>query len=419
MTSLETIGKNAKMASVSLATASENAINDALVFVAEQLKKNRDLIKAENKIDVDNARKNGKTDAFIDRLTLTDKVIDDVADGIVKVSKLTSPSGKTIYSYNNEEQGIRIIKKNVPFGVVGMIYESRPNVTADAFALCFKTSNAVILKGGSDAMNSNAVIVRIIRNAIKEFGFNPNCVSLIEDTSRETTLAFMKLNKYVDLLFPRGGAGLIKSALENSTVPIIETGTGVCHAYVDEFADKDMAVKIIFNAKTQRYSVCNALESVVVHSSRLNDVLPAIYDKLSEKSVEMRCDERAYAVLCGRENVVRATEEDFYTEYGGPAISVKTVDSVEEAIAHINEHGTHHSDTIITANENNARKFLEEVDSSAVYHNASTRFTDGFVFGLGAEIGISTQKLHARGPMGLDALVTTKYFVEGDGAVRK
>lgn len=419
MISLETIGKNAERASVSLSTASENAINDALVFVAEQLKKNRDLIKAENKIDVDNARKNGKTDAFIDRLTLTDKVIDDVADGIVKVSKLSSPVGKIVYSYNNDEQGIRIQKKNVPFGVVGMIYESRPNVTADAFALCFKTANAVILKGGSDAMKSNAIIVRIIRNAIEESGFNPDCVSLIEDASRETTLAFMRLNKYVDLLFPRGGAGLIKSALENSTVPIIETGTGVCHAYVDEFADKDMAVKIIFNAKTQRYSVCNALESVVIHSSRLNDVLPALYDKLSEKSVEMRCDERSYAVLCGKQNVVRATEEDFYTEYGGPVISVKTVDSVEEAIAHINEHGTHHSDTIITASEDNARKFLEEVDSSAVYHNASTRFTDGFVFGLGAEIGISTQKLHARGPMGLDALVTTKYVVEGDGAVRK
>jgi glutamate-5-semialdehyde dehydrogenase len=342
-----------------------------------------------------------------------------MAEGLKQVANLKSPLDKTVYAYDNKEQGISIEKKTVPFGVIGIIFESRPNVTADAFALCFKTKNAVILRGGSDAINSNLAIISVLKQALNEFNVNQDAISLLEDTSRETAKKFMQMKEYVDLLIPRGGASLIKSAIENSTIPIIETGTGNCHVYVDEFADLDKAVKIIFNAKTQRYGVCNACESLVIHSKVLDNVLPLIYEKLSEKQVQMRLDDRAYNVLKGKENVVKATEEDFYTEYGCAMISVKTVDSIEQAISHINEHNTRHSESIITENETNAQKFLDEIDASSVYHNASTRFTDGFVFGLGAEIGISTQKLHARGPMGLSALVTTKYYVKGDGAVRK
>ena len=307
----------------------------------------------------------------------------------------------------------------MPFGVVGIIYESRPNVTADAFALCFKTANAVILKGGSDSICSNVAIAKVLKGALKECGVDDNVINVIEDTSRETTTAFMKLNKYVDLLIPRGSASLINSALENSTIPIIETGTGNCHVYVDKFADTDMAAKVIFNAKTQRYSVCNACESLVIHSKILDEALPKITKALEEKQVEIRADERAYEVIKDYPYLNKATEQDFYTEFGGPIISVKTVDSLCEAIEHINEHGTRHSESIITADKERAEKFLNEVDASSVYHNSSTRFTDGFVFGLGAEIGISTQKLHARGPMGLSALLTTKYICLGDGAVRK
>ena len=341
-----------------------------------------------------------------------------MAIGIEQVAGLETPLDKVVYSYENVEQGISIIKKTVPFGVVGIIYESRPNVTADAFALCFKTANAVVLKGGSDSLRSNVAIVKVLKDALKSCGIDENAVSVIEDTSRETTTAFMRLNKYVDLLIPRGSASLIKAAVENSTIPIIETGTGNCHVYVDEFADEDMAANVIFNAKTQRYSVCNACESIVVHSAKLNALIK-IAEKLKEKQVVIRADERAYKVLKDYPYLEKATEEDFYTEYGAAIISVKTVDTLNQAIEHINEHGTRHSESIITENAVNAQKFLDSVDASSVYHNASTRFTDGFVFGLGAEIGISTQKLHARGPMGLSALVTTKYIIKGKGAVRK
>lgn len=416
---LEKTGELAKIASRELFALKEETVNAALKKAAALLRENAEYLKAENAKDIKNAEEKGQTAAFIDRLTLSDKVIEGIAVGIEQVATLPSPVGKTLYAYKNEEQGIDIKKVAVPFGVIGIIFESRPNVTADAFALCFKTRNAVILRGGSDAVNSNVAIVGVIKSALKESGVNENAVAVLTDTSRETAARFMKLNKYVDLLIPRGGAGLIKTALSQATVPIIETGLGNCHVYADKFADVNMAAEVIYNAKTQRYSVCNACESLVIHSDVLSSVLPAVYDRLKEKQVEMRCDERAFEILSGRENVTLATEEDFYTEYGGAVISVKTVDSLSQAIAHINEHSTHHSDSIITADASRAEEFLNSVDSACVYHNASTRFSDGFVFGLGAEIGISTQKLHARGPMGLDALCTTKYVVSGDGAVRK
>jgi len=419
MYDLISLGKSSKKASLQLIKLSEEQRNNALKVCAKALRDNKQFLIAQNAIDIENAKKKGMSDAFIDRLLLSDKVIEGMAIGLEQVSVLENPLGKTVYSHENVEQGISIQKKNVPFGVVGIIYESRPNVTADAFALCFKTANAVILKGGSDSLISNVAIVKVLRQALKGLDIDQNCISVIEDTSRQTTVEFMKLNKYVDLLIPRGSASLINSALENSTIPIIETGTGNCHVYVDEFADIDMASKVIYNAKTQRYSVCNACESLVIHSKVLLEAMPKIANALKEKQVEIRADERAYDAAIDYPYLKRATEEDFYLEYGSAIISVKTVDSIEQAIEHINEHNTRHSESIITDCNKRAEKFLNEIDASSVYHNASTRFTDGFVFGLGAEIGISTQKLHARGPMGLSALVTTKYYVSGNGAVRK
>ena len=416
---LEELGMNAKKASAELYNLSEEKINEVLLSSAKLLRENKDFLIAENEKDIENAKKNGKSDAFIDRLALNEKVINGIALGIEQVATLKSPVDKLLYSYKNEMQDIDIKKIAVPFGVIGIIFESRPNVTADAFALCFKTKNAVILRGGSDAINSNKAIVKILRQALKGCGVNENAVAVLTDTSRETATRFMKLNKYIDLLIPRGGAGLIRTALAEATVPIIETGLGNCHVYVDETAKIDMASDVIFNAKTQRYSVCNACESLVIQKNILDKALPAIAKKLEEKQVEIRCDERAFEVIKNYPYVAKVTEEDFYTEYGSATISVKTVDSIDEAILHINEHSTHHSDAIITENIENAEKFLNGIDSACVYHNASTRFSDGFVFGLGAEIGISTQKLHARGPMGLDALCTTKYIVHGNGSVRK
>ena len=416
MTDLIAIGKNAKKASASLLKLSEDKINGILLSVAQALRDSSEELKKENAFDVENAKRSGRSAQFIDRLLLTDKVISGMADGLEQVASLESPVNKSVYYYVNEEQGITVEQKTVPFGVVGIIYEARPNVTADAFALCFKSRNAVILKGGSDAVHSNVAIVKIIRGVLENHGVDPDVANVIEDASRETTVAFMKLKKYVDLLIPRGSSSLINSALENSTIPIIETGTGNCHVYVDEYADVNMAAKVILNAKTQRLSTCNTCESLVIHSKIIQEALPKISALLKEKNVEIRCDERALKVL---PDAKKATEEDFYTEYGDAIISVKTVDGIDEAIEHINEHSTGHSEAIITENQDNADKFLKMIDSAAVYVNASTRFTDGFVFGLGAEIGISTQKLHARGPMGLNALVTTKFFVRGNGSVRK
>lgn len=419
MTDLVSLAKNSKVASLVLNTLSDEKINQALKVTATAIRENAEYLKTENQKDISNAVKKGLSDAFIDRLKLTDSVIEGMATGIEQVATLKSPRNQVLYSYYNEEQEIDIKKIAVPFGVIGIIYESRPNVTADAFALCFKTANAVILKGGSDALNSNTAIETVIRNALNKCGIDQNVLTLIKDTSHQTTVEFMKLNDYVDLLIPRGSASLINSALENSTIPIIETGKGNCHIYVDEFADVDKAVKVIFNAKTQRYSTCNTCESLVIHSAILEKALPLIADKLKEKQVVIACDEHSFNVISDYPYVRRATEQDFATEYGRAEISVKTVDSLEQAIRHINFYGTKHSETVITENSQNAERFMQDIDSACVYHNASTRFSDGFVFGLGAEIGISTQKLHARGPMGLDALVTTKYIVKGDGAVRK
>ena len=419
MSYLTDLAINAKKAAGELLSLSDKTQNDVLNRVGELLVDSAEYLISENDKDVVAAKKSGKTAGFIDRLSLTEGVIQSIACGVKDVSKLVSPVGDVVYEYENAYQGIKIKKVNVPFGVVGMIYESRPNVTADAFALCFKTKNAVVLRGGSDAINSNRAIVSVIKRALKENGVNENAVSLIEDTSRETAAEFMKLDKYIDLLIPRGGAGLIKSAVENATIPIIETGTGNCHIFVDESANVEKTAEVVFNAKTQRYSVCNACESLVIHKNIAETVLPAIYEKLSLKQVEMRCDEIAFNILKGKKYVAKATEEDYYTEYGDAIISVKVVDNISEAIDFINEHSTKHSESIMTENKENARVFSTLIDSSTVYVNASTRFTDGFVFGLGAEIGISTQKLHARGPMGLNALITTKYLVEGDGAVRK
>ncbi len=421
MFDLITAGKAAKAAAKSLLSVTEEKKNEVLVVAARLLRENAEYVKTENAKDVELARKNGISEAFIDRLTVTDKVLEGIAVGLEQVAELKNPLGKVVYSYENEYQGISVKKVTVPFGVIGIIFESRPNVTADAFALCYKTGNATILKGGSDALRSNAAIVSVLKKAIKECGEDENAVTLIEDTSRETATAFMKLNEYVDLLIPRGGASLIKTALREATVPVIETGLGNCHIYIDETADTEKTATVVFNAKTQRYGVCNACESLVFHSAALARVLPAVAKRLKEKAIEIRADERSYEVLekAGYPYLKKATEDDFYAEYDDAIISVKTVDGAGEAIEHINEHGTHHSDAIMTENKENAQRFLTEVDSAVVYENASTRFSDGFVFGLGAEIGISTQKLHARGPMGLDALLTTKYVVTGDGAVRK
>lgn len=419
MFDLKIAAEKTKAASKVLAGLSDEKINRTLIGVANNLRAEKNALKAANALDVRNAENKGISAAFIDRLTLSDKVIESVAKGIEEVAALVSPRGRVLYEYRNEKQAIDITKIAVPFGVIGIIYESRPNVTADAFALCFKTGNAVMLKGGSDAINSNMAIVKVIRDTLKEYGVDENAVTLVEDTSRETAHEFMRLKGYIDLLIPRGGGGLIDWALENATVPVIETGKGNCHVYVDEFADKEKAVKVIENAKTQRYGVCNACESLLINSA-VADFLPDIVKPLDEKGVEIRCDETSYELLKdkGLKRLARATEKDFYTEYDDAVISVKTVGSVEEAIECVNEYGTHHSDSIITENGTNAEKFLNGVDSACVYLNASTRFSDGFVFGLGAEIGISTQKPHARGPMGLDALVTTKFVVKGDGAVR-
>ena len=419
MFDLVSVCKEAKKASKELLVLSEDKINKVLLDSAKLLRENASKLKEENKLDLVNAKEKGFSEGFIDRLTLSDKVIESIALGIEQVAGLTSPVGKVVYGYDNEFQDIKIEKINVPFGVIGIIFESRPNVTADAFALTFKTQNAVILKGGSDAINSNRALVNVLRQALKANDVNPNAVTLIDDTSRETTVNFMKMNSYVDLLIPRGSAKLIKSTLENSTIPIIETGTGNCHVYVDSSADIDMATEVIFNAKTQRYSVCNACESIVIHKDIVNKALPKIANKLLEKCVEIRCDEISYKVIKNYKYLAKATEEDFATEYGDAIISVKVVDDVFEAVEHINANSTKHSESIITSDIKNAEYFLKMIDSSCVYHNASTRFSDGFVFGLGAEIGISTQKLHARGPMGLEGLVTTKYVVKGNGSIRK
>lgn len=413
-TTLTEIGARAKTASRILGTMDAVKKNQALLATAELLIKKQDELLYANDEDIRNAIANGMKAGMVDRLKLTPERIKGMAEGLCQISELEDPIGE-VMGMKRRPNGLLIGQQRVPLGVIGIIYESRPNVTADAFGLCFKTGNAVILKGGSDAIQSNIAIIKVIREALKTCGITEDAVILLEDTSRETTEHFMKLNEYVDVLIPRGGAGLIKAVVNNSTIPVIETGTGNCHIFVDESADITMAVNIIYNAKTQRIGVCNACESLVVHEKILQKLLPALQKKLSEKQVELRGDTYVCETI---PNVTLAVEEDWGTEYLDYILSIKTVSSLDEAIEHINHYNTGHSEAIITENYENAQKFLNEIDAAAVYVNASTRFTDGFEFGFGAEIGISTQKLHARGPMGLLALTSTKYIIYGNGQIR-
>ena len=414
MKTLEEIGKCAKAAEPALRVLNAGEKDKALLGVAEKLLADASYILEANEKDVVRAKENGMKPGLVDRLMLDRSRIEGMAEGIRQVAALPDPVGE-VRSMKQRPNGLLIGQKRVPLGVIGIIYEARPNVTADAFALCFKAGNVVILRGGSDAFYSNLAIVVTIRTALKDHGVPKDAIQLIEDTSRKTAQEFMKMDRYVDLLIPRGGAGLIRSVLENSRIPVIETGTGNCHIFVDESADLQMAVSIIFNAKTQRIGVCNACESLVVHERVLDRLMPLLKKKLDEKQVEIRGDRKAAAAA---EGIVPATEEDWGTEYLDYILSVKTVDSIDEAIAHINRYNTGHSEAIITSDYANAQRFLNEVDAAAVYVNASTRFTDGYEFGFGAEIGISTQKLHARGPMGLEALTSYKYIIYGNGQIR-
>lgn len=411
---MKEIGIKALAAKDFLSTVTTQEKNKALLAIAQSLRNSSETIINENKTDLENGSKNGLSAGMLDRLLLDQKRIEDIAKAVEDVAALPDPCGRLLEE-TTRPNGLVIKKVSVPIGVIGIIYESRPNVTADAAVLCLKSSNAVILRGGKEAIHSNIAIVAAMRSALAACGFDENCIQLVTDTSRESANQMMRMNGYIDCLIPRGGKGLIRSVVENSTVPVIETGSGNCHIYVDENADIDMAANIIFNAKTQRISVCNACESLVIHSGILNRALPVIKKQLDEKQVEMRGDERA---MLAAEGVLPASEEDFAAEYLDYKISVKTVDSLDEAIKHINKYSTGHSESIITQNEEHAREFMQRVDSSSVYVNASTRFTDGGEFGLGAEIGISTQKLHARGPMGLRELTTTKYLIFGNGQVR-
>ena len=411
---LETLGRNAKEAEIVLRNLDTAKKNQVLEAVADSLVADSKALLTANAIDVENGRKNQMPEGLVDRLMLTEARIASMAEGLRQVAALEDPIGE-VTGMKKRPNGLLIGQKRVPLGVIGIIYEARPNVTADAFALCFKTGNVVILKGGSDAIHSNTAIVDCIRRTLDENGITKDAIQLISDTSRETAGEFMKMNEYVDVLIPRGGKGLIKAVVNNSTIPVIETGTGNCHIYVDESADLQMAADIVMSAKTQRVGVCNACESLLVHEKVKDAFLPVLAERLRTKNVEMRADEEAKALI---PDAVTATEEDWGTEYLDYILSIKVVGSADEAIRHINRYNTGHSEAIITRDYNNAQKFLDEVDAAAVYVNASTRFTDGFEFGFGAEIGISTQKLHARGPMGLLALTSTKFIIYGNGQIR-
>ena len=398
-----------------LSTEEKNAV---LYTAADLLVNKEESILAANKLDIAYAEQKGMAKGMIDRLALTSSRIADMADGLRQVATLNDPVGDEL-SRVERPNGMIVTKRRVPMGVVGIIYESRPNVTADAFGLCFKTGNVCVLKGGSDAIHSNIAIVAVLKEALQTHGLPEAACSLIEDTNRETTMAFMKMKDYVDVLIPRGGSGLIQNVVNNSTIPVIETGVGNCHIYVDEFADLEMAVNVVFNAKTQRISVWNACESLLVHESIAAESLPMLQDKLAEKNVELRADAVCFSCLDQTKTVVKeADEADWGTEYLDYILSIKAVSGVDEAIAHINKYNTAHSESIITKDEVVAERFLNEIDSACVYWNVSTRFSDGNEFGFGAEIGISTQKLHARGPMGLEALTSYKYVIYGDGQVR-
>ena len=410
---IETLGKKAKEAAPRLAVCDTEKKNAVLSEIARQLEKNADAVIEANKPDVENARKSGMTEALIDRLTLNEKRIADMVEGIRQVVALPDPIGELLEE-NTLPNGLKVRRVSVPMGVIGIIFESRPNVTVDAAALCFKAGSAVILRGGSDAINTNKFLTGLMRKAAAENGLSEDCIQLVEDTSHETANAMMRLNKYIDLLIPRGGGRLIRTVIENASVPVIQTGEGNCHVFVDESADLDMAVNIINNAKTQRPSVCNAIESILIHEN----IAPELFKKLDAlwNGRVAIVGDKATSDNIAVEGI--ATDEDYAKEFLELKLSSKVVSGVEEAIEHIARFGTGHSECIVTNSAENAERFQKEIDAAAVYVNASTRFTDGFEFGLGAEIGISTQKLHARGPMGLKALTSYKYLINGDGQIR-
>lgn len=413
MTALEQMGKNAKVAARKLGTLQEKK-DAALTAIAAALREKTPEILAANAIDLQSGEQNGMTSALMDRLRLTPERIEGMAAGVDQIAGMTDPIGEVLTG-KRLPNGLRIEQVRVPLGVIGIIYEARPNVTADAAALCLKASSAVILRGGKEAFSSNRCITNVMREAIAKAGLPEDCIQLVQDTSRESAKEMMGLTDYLDVLIPRGGAGLIRSVVENSRVPVIQTGAGNCHVYVDEFADIPMAAEIIFNAKTQRPSVCNAIETILVHRNIAEKALPVIKAKLDEKPVELRGCPLTCEIL---KDITKAEDADWATEYLDYILAVKVVDSIDEAMNHIAQYSTGHSECIVTESYHNANRFTEEVDCAAVYVNASTRFTDGGMFGMGAEIGISTQKLHARGPMGLAQLTSTKFIVRGDGQVR-
>ena len=416
MTYIDTLGQQAKVASRQIAKLSTAAKNDLLNQVAKALVAESDYIITENAKDMANASENGISKIMQDRLLLTEDRIAGIAEGVRQVADLQDPIGQVVRGYTNLD-GLKIVQKRVPMGVIAMIFESRPNVSIDAFSLAFKTNNAIILRGGRDAINSNKALVTVARKALKNAGITADAVQFVEDTSHEVAEELMAATKYVDLLIPRGGARLIQTVKEKAKVPVIETGVGNCHIYVDKYANLDMATQIVINAKTQRPSVCNAAESLVVHADIVEEFLPNLEKAILKiQSVEFRADERALKLM---EKAVPASPEDFATEFLDYIMSVKVVDSLDEAINWINTYTTSHSEAIVTQDISRAEQFQDDVDAPAVYVNASTRFTDGFVFGLGAEIGISTQKMHARGPMGLEALTSTKFYINGQGQIRE
>ena len=416
MTYIDTLGQQAKVAGRRIAKLSTAAKNDLLNQVAKALVAESTYIITENAKDMANAKENGISEIMQDRLLLTEDRIAGIAEGVRQVADLQDPIGKVVRGYTNLD-GLKIVQKRVPMGVIAMIFESRPNVSIDAFSLAFKTNNAIILRGGRDAINSNKALVTVARKALENAGITADAVQLVEDTSHEVAEELMAATKYVDLLIPRGGARLIQTVKEKAKVPVIETGVGNCHIYVDKYANLDMATQIVINAKTQRPSVCNAAESLVVHADIAEDFLPNLEKAISKvQAVEFRADEKALKLM---EKSVSASPEDFATEFLDYIMSVKVVDSLDEAIDWINTYTTSHSEAIVTQDISRAEQFQDDVDAAAVYVNASTRFTDGFVFGLGAEIGISTQKMHARGPMGLEALTSTKFYINGQGQIRE
>ena len=407
-----TLARDAAQKLVSVETSVKDA---ALEAIAKAIVSREDEIIAANKLDLENAKANGTRQAMIDRLTLTRERLEDIAEGVRQVKALSDPIGEVVKMWKRPN-GLLIGQKRVPMGVIAIIYEARPNVTVDAAVLCLKTSNVCVLRGGSEAINSNIALMKIMQEAAYSAGLPEGALNIIEDTSRETATKLMQMNGYIDMLIPRGGKGLIKSVVENATVPVVDTAAGNCHVYVDGAADLDMAINIVLNAKVQRPSVCNAAETLLIDTKIADEFIPVIFKKLKEKNVEIKADERSREIYT---DVNEVDEEDYYTEYNDYIIAVKVVDGVDEAISHINKYNTKHSESIITNDYKASQKFLNEVDAAAVYVNASTRFTDGFEFGFGAEIGISTQKMHARGPMGLEALTSIKYIIYGDGQIRE